>query len=137
MTNFAFVLLSYYERFLKKCTSGNNTKEMKRLVFFYGTKECDSNGAFDFLPESNFIDYHSDGAEKYSVAPKVINDKMCCPGKESLNKDEEQIVNGLYELFIESKLNERERVSNLLISNETCTEKNYFMLRNMMSRNRY
>ena len=47
---------------------------MKRLVFFYGTKDKDSKRAYDFLPESHFIRFDSPEANKYNVVSNTIRE---------------------------------------------------------------
>ena len=76
---------------------------MKRLVFFYGTKDKDSKRAYDFLPESHFIRFDSPDAEKYinTIRDKIFDETQ------ALGKNEEaRTKNWLYMESIKCRKNQ-------------------------------
>ena len=83
---------------------------MRRLVFYFGTKETHQDRAFDLIPASSIIGFDSPDAEKYKVLPKTIIDKM--ESNIDVDLGEETFVNGLYQMLEESKPQMLERDSN-------------------------
>ena len=106
---------------------------MKRLVFFYGTKDKDSKRAYDFLPESHFIRFDSPEANKYNVVSNTIRDKFF-DETQALSKNEELVVHGIYQMLKESKLKESERGAHLLISDNTNIMESYSRFCRMSNR---
>ncbi|KAL3784945.1 hypothetical protein ACHAW5_003625 [Stephanodiscus triporus] len=95
----------WFDEFRKTQENGRN---MKRLVFWYGTK-IDDPHSFSFLPQSKIVHYEEGECMGYGKIPKNVQQKIDKDSK--LTKTEEQIRRGLIELKSDMKKDRNERVA--------------------------
>jgi len=89
---------------------------IKRLVFWYGTKEKDSCSALSFIAASKFIRYKEGKQKKYDKLSDGIRKKVDA-GK-TLTKPERMLVDGLKQMHNDLKFNQDERPQLLMLPDD-------------------
>jgi len=89
--------------------------EIKRLVFWYGTRKRNANQAFSFISEKKFISYEAGVEKNYHILPPALKEKVDQGAK--LSAMEKAVVDGLKQMENDLKFSQIERPGILMLPN--------------------
>lgn len=102
--------------FIKEIEQGMAKKnEIKRLVFWYGTRKRNANQAFSFISEKKIISYEAGVESKHHVLPPALKEKVDKGAR--LTVLEKVLVDGLKQMDNDLKFSQIERPGILMLPN--------------------
>lgn len=107
------------ENFLSEIRKGIQTKKnlpVKRLIYWYGTRERNNHEAFSFINPSKFICYEEGARHKYDQVPEKVQKKIESGNK--LTMREKLNVDGLKQMHDDLKFSPIERPRYLLLPDD-------------------